>query len=179
MLIPSTQRIGERMDRPTNFAPTHLQAVKYCKHLFYDNNRLVDAAKILKIVVEKTVQHFVKALIEYHKMGLALFGIIFALSMPGCSSGPDGNAESDREGRSLFGGVGAGETQDVAAWSIGLATFSGPSRTADAAAAADRFRAADRALADAFVVVRGNQAVVLLGQFASPSSREAVALLED
>lgn len=121
----------------------------------------------------------VKALYAYHKIGQCLFGAIFALLVAGCGAGPDATGGSGSEGRSLFGGSGAGEAQDLAAWSVGLATFSGPSRAADAAAAAERFRSASRTLEDAFVVNRGNRAVVMLGAFASPSTREALALLED
>ena len=121
----------------------------------------------------------VKTLYAYHKIGQCLFGAIFALLVAGCGAGPDATGGSGSEGRSLFGGSGAGEAQDLAAWSVGLATFSGPSRAADAAAAAERFRSASRTLEDAFVVNRGNRAVVMLGAFASPSTREALALLED
>lgn len=149
----------------------------FVKHSCKDNTDL-DAAEKLKKVVEKSVHRSVLALNGYHKMGHCLFGVLFALLVAGCGSGPDGSGGSAGEGRSLFGGSGSGGAQDVAAWSIGLATFSGPDRAASAAAAAERFRSADRVLSDAFVVSRGNRAVVLLGEYASPSSREAVALLE-
>ncbi len=124
------------------------------------------------------MQRSVRALNAYHKTGHCLFGAIVALLVAGCGSSPDGVGESGREGRSLFGGSSAGDPQDLAGWSIGLATFSGPTRVDAATAAAERFRAADRALAEAFVVARGDRSVVLLGEYASPSSREAIERLE-
>ncbi len=121
----------------------------------------------------------VRALNNYHNTGFCLFGAVLALLAGGCGSGPDGAADPSGQGRALFGGGGSGDPQDLAGWSIGLLTVSGPDRAASAAAAAERFRAANRKLDEAFIVARGDRAVVLLGRFASPSSREAVELLED
>ena len=104
--------------------------------------------------------------------------MFFALCVAGCGSAPDGAADPGAQGRSLFGGGASADPQDLAAWSIGLRTFSGPDRDVDAAAAVERLRAADRTLADAFVEARGDRALVLLGRFASPSSKEASALLD-
>lgn len=139
----------------------------------------MDVAEKLKKVVATVKQPDVRVLNMHHKMGHCLFGILFALGVSGCGSGPDGVGQSAGEGRSLFGGADAGDPQDLAAWSIGLRTFSGPSRAADAAAAAELFREADRRLADLFVVSRRDRAVVMVGRYTSPSSREAMKLLEE
>lgn len=148
----------------------------------YDHNTRTDPAERMKKTVDQHAKQSVKALSGYHKPGFALFGIVLALWAVGCGSGPDDAADRRGQGEVLFGGGGgggSGNPQDLASWSIGLATMSGPDRIAAANDAAERFRAASRVLADAFVINRGDRAVVLLGEFASPSSEEAVELLED
>lgn len=152
--------------------------IKSCWKCTCDDNTNPDAVEKMEKTNAKRSIPSVWLSKGYHKPGFGLFGIFFALLVAACGGGPDGAADPGGEGRRLFGGSGSSDTQDAEAWSIGLLTVSGPTRMADASAAADRFRQQSRVLEHAFVVSRGNRAVVLLGKYVSPSSKEAVELLE-
>lgn len=118
----------------------------------------------------------------YHKMGLGLFGLVVALALAGCGagSGSSSGSQGDRlsEGERLFGGTATDTAQDAEDWSIGLMVFADAERRQRAIEARDQLRSASPVLADAFVADRGDRTVVLIGGFPSPSSREALELLD-
>ncbi|MEO0632062.1 MAG: hypothetical protein AAFY46_15265, partial [Planctomycetota bacterium] len=79
MLTPSTQRIDERRDRPTKFPGSEPGCVNRCQYITSDDNTRSDAREKLKKVAETSVPTSVKNLYAYHKIGLGLFGVLFAL----------------------------------------------------------------------------------------------------
>ncbi|MEM8758429.1 MAG: membrane lipoprotein lipid attachment site-containing protein [Planctomycetota bacterium] len=116
-------------------------------------------------------------------MNRILFGTLILVVLTGCSGGsPEGGGDlggARSEGQRLFGGGnGGGDPQDADEWSIGLMVFMGPERQSAAEDAAADLRSRDRLLRAAFVVDRGERALVMVGRHPSPRTAEAVEALE-
>ena len=105
--------------------------------------------------------------------------LFFMFFVTACAS--NGPARpSAGEGQRLFGtgsGAHARNASTDQDWTIGLKTFSGEDASARAHAEVDRLRG-QAALRDAFVLDRGQRAIVCVGSHPSPSTAEALAELK-
>ena len=97
-------------------------------------------------------------------------------SIAGCASTPQ-NDPPVSEGKKLFGGTGSATSDNLNFWTIGLKPFAG----SDARQQAEREISAlsrVRGLEQVFIMESGSRAVICIGKETSPSSTEAIALLD-
>lgn len=104
-------------------------------------------------------------------------GYLFFMSLlVGCASPPP-EAPPSSEGDLLFGGTQSATSDNLNFWTIGLKPFAGEGARQRAEQELARISRVS-ALGQAFIMQNGDRAVICIGKETSPSSTEAIALLE-